>query len=261
MVLRILWIVTFAVVICALVHADENFKLSGIMNGSAPSAIINDKIVGVGDNVDGCRITEIGADHVVCQTPAGTVNLQLNEGGAAEPAAKAQTPAVNRPPKAKSMIASSNNAADGPADTEARKHMERSMAFLKQGDELLKSPMVFERLYSKAAELCDESDREAQIAFRSATGEAMQAGIRNHIEKVRRAKQIILKEKADFNTRIRSLVAARQILTGMTQQNVNSSWGPPLMQNRDGELEKWVYQDNSGYQKELVFKGGILISF
>lgn len=42
----------------------------------------------------------------------------------------------------------------------------------------------------------------------------------------------------------------------MTQQNVNSSWGPPLMRNRDGEVEKWVYQDNSGYQKELVFKGG-----
>lgn len=263
MIFRILWVLTFVVVIYAMANADEGFNLSGIMNGSAPSAIINDRIVGIRDNVDGCQILEIGADHVVCQGPGGIVNLRLKEAAAAQApaAAKNETSKPVAKPAKQVNSPAGKSIEDGPADVQARKLMERSVVFLKEGAELLRSPMMFERLYAKAAELCDEADREAQGAFRLASGDALKAGIKNHIDKVRQAKDIILKEKADFNTRIRSLVSAKQILTGMTQQNVNSSWGPPLIRNRDGEVEKWVYQDNSGYQKELVFKGGILVSF
>ena len=90
MIFRILWVLTFVVVIYAMANADEGFNLSGIMNGSAPSAIINDKIAGVGDNVDGCQILEIGADHVVCQGPGGIVNLRLKEAAAAQAPAAAK---------------------------------------------------------------------------------------------------------------------------------------------------------------------------
>ena len=57
------------------------------------------------------------------------------------------------------------------------------------------------------------------------------------------------------------MIAAHQIITGMTMRDAVSSWGPPLMQNRDGDVVKWVYQDNNGYQKELVFKDGILVGY
>ena len=89
----------------------------------------------------------------------------------------------------------------------------------------------------------------------------MRAGIKDHIDKIYKAKQMIIKEKADFSTRVRSVISAHQVFSGMTQRDVISSWGSPLMQNRDGGVEKWVYQDNNGYQKELVFKDGVLVSF
>ena len=142
-----------------------------------------------------------------------------------------------------------------------RRYMDRSVAYLKDADELLKVSLVSERVYTKAAELCDLADREAQQVFRFSTGDQVRLNVKNHIDKVRQVKNAILKQKADFTTHIRSLVAEHQIKTGMTVRDVAFSWGPPLMQNRDGQSEKWVYQDNNGYQKELIFRDGILIGY
>lgn len=241
----------------------EDLKLSGIMNGQNPTAIINDQVVAVGDSVSGVQIIEIAADHVVCQGPKEQWVLRLNEeGNSAAPRPKV---VAQEKPKTSSndhvnQEPETSNAND-PKNVQSRRALDQSIELIKQADALLKSPVVFERLYSKAAEVCDEADRQAQNAFRQAGDDALRVSIKKHIDRVRKAKQSVLKEKADFNTHIRTLISSHQIKTGMTARDVVSSWGNPLMQNRDGEVEKWVFQDNNGYQKELVFKDGILVGY
>jgi|CXWL01.1.fsa_nt_gi hypothetical protein len=247
--------------LCPSVFADDALKLSGIMNGVRPTAIVNDQIVAVGDSIDGFQVFEIGADYVVCQNKKGNVELRLKQDDVAVVKPKAVSLNTVVPKDIKAPEVSKTQSTNNREDLQARKYLDRSIEYLKQGDALLKSPLAFERLYSKAADFCDNADREAQAAFRSVTGEAFRAGIKEHIDRVRQAKQAILKEKANFNTRVKSMIAAHQIITGMTQRDAVSSWGAPLMQNRDGGVEKWVYQDNNGYQKELVFKDGILVGY
>jgi hypothetical protein len=219
--------------------------------------------VSVGDTVSGIRILEIASDHVVCQDSQRQWVLSLAQEKKATELPK--TSILNKwktnSPSADIPAQPPTRAADDHSNIEARRSMEKSMEILKQGDALLKSPLIFERLYTKAADLCDEADRQAQNAFRLAKDEAFRVGVKKHIDRVRLAKQMILKEKADYNTRNRSLISAHQVRTGMTSRDVVSSWGAPLMQNRDGQVEKWVYQDQNGYQKEMVFKDGILIGY
>lgn len=250
---------------CPLVFAEDGPKLSGIMNGPQPGAIINDQIVRVGDSLDGLRVVEIGADYVLCQTSKGKIELRLHEAETVEKTNKAlgtkQPRGANSVKSAAAIQAPAPAPTSGSKDLKARKSLNRSIEYLKEGDALLKSPLVFERLYAKAASLCDDADREAQAAFRAVADDALRLGIKEHIDRVRQAKQKILNEKSNFNTRVRTLISAHQLMTGMTQRDVVSSWGQPLMQNRDGGLEKWIYQDNNGYQKELVFKDGIMVSF
>lgn len=254
-ILIILFVVSFQL----SVFAQEAPKLSGIMQGDSPSAIINDKFVTVGETVDGYRIVEIGEDYVQCEGVRGALRLSLAQPEASKDRSKKQKAAASAPvPPA---VAASAQGTQQQMQLKAAKFLERSIDHLKEADRLLKSPLVFERLYAGAIEMCDAADREAQSAMRSVTGDTPKAGIANHLQKIRKAKEAIVKEKAEFTTRIRTLIAAKQVATGMTQRDVVSSWGAPLMQNRDGTLEKWIYQDANGYQKELVFKDGILVSF
>lgn len=253
-----------ALILAVLVHnsacAQEVPKLSGIMQGDVPTVILNDQILAVGDETNGFRVVEIGPDYVVCEGKRGVVRLSMADEGQTKEkpkSKKAQTAAA--PVKAPAAAATQGTSRDMQA--KARKYLDNSVGYLKEADKLLKSPFVFERLYAKSIELCEAADREAQSALRSVTEDALKMGIVEHIGKIRKAKEMIVQEKANFSTRIRSMISARQVATGMTQRDAASSWGQPLMRNRDGDVEKWVYQDDNGYQKELVFKDGILVSF
>lgn len=250
-------------VLIVLVHssacAQEVPKLSGIMQGDSPTAILNDQILAVGDETNGFRVVEIGYDYVVCEGKKGLVRLSMAQEDSAKEKPKTKKSQAAVPARAPAAAAAQGM--NPQMQQKAAQFLEKSIDRLKEADKLLRSPFVFERLYDKAIELCDAADREAQSAMRSVTGDTPKAGIANHIEKIRKAKTAIVKEKAEFSTRMRSLIASRQVATGMTQRDVTSSWGQPLMQNRDGTLLKWVYQDANGYQKELVFKDGILVSF
>lgn len=246
-----------------VVFADEVLKLSGIMAGDKPTAIINDQIVAVGDWVGDIEIKAIAADHVICQGKQGRFELRLNVSDSpvitSNKAAAIASQAKNVSQQNK--VQPSGNSAPAPVPVKVRRYLEQSLEYLKQADELLKSPLVSERLYTKAAHLCDLADKEAQQTFRFASSDEVRKNVKAHIDKVRRVKGTILAKKSDFATHIRSLIAARQIKTGMTSRDVTSSWGPPLMQNRDGQLEKWAYQDANGRQKELIFRDGILIGY
>lgn len=240
--------------------AQEVPKLSGIMQGDVPTAILNDQIVAIGDEAGGFRVLEIGPDYVVCEGKRGTVRLGMaDEGSAKEKTKSKKAQAAAAPVKAPAATAAQGTTREMQA--KARGYLDRSVEYLKEADKLLRSPFMFEWLYAKAIDLCEAADREAQMALRSVTEDALKMGIIEHIGKIRKAKELIVQEKANFNTRVRSLIAERQLITGMTQRDVVSSWGQPLMRNRDGAVEKWVYQDDKGHQKELVFKEGILVSF
>ncbi len=240
-------------------YAQEVPKLSGIMQGDAPTAILNDQILAVGDETNGFRVIEIGPDYVVCEGKRGVVRLSMDDEGSTKEKPKTKKTQAAAPVKAPAATAAQGTTLEMQA--KARKYLDRSVEYLKEADKLLKSPFVFEWLYAKAIDLCEAADREAQLALRSVTEDALKMGIIEHIGKIRKAKEMIAQEKANFSTRIRSMISARQVATGMTQRDVTSSWGQPLMRNRDGAVEKWVYQDGNGYQKELVFKDGILVSF
>lgn len=252
-------IIVFVVFLQLSVFAEEAPTLSGIMQGDSPSAIINNKFVTVGETVDGYRIVDIGADYVQCQGQRGIVRLSMAQEDSTKEQSKTKKSQNAAPVKAPAATAAQGTTREMQA--KARKYLDRSVEYLKEADKLLRSPFMFEWLYAKAIDLCEAADREAQLALRLVTEDALKMGIIEHIGKIRKAKELIVQEKANFNTRIRSMISARQIVTGMTQRDVVSSWGQPLMQNRDGTLEKWVYQDANGYQKELVFKDGIMVSF
>ena len=257
MIRKLLFLILMTVMSSGLVVADQSLRLSGIMNGEEPTAIINDQILAVGDSVEGVRIIEIGSDFVKCHGAQGTFELKLNTSALVS---KPKVPA-NSSIVATKDVKPSSIKSNSAKDLQARTSLNQSLELLKQADTLLKSPLVFERLYVKSAQLCDEAEREAQTAFRVVNDDAFRLAIKQHIDKVRQAKEMILKEKANLATHIRSLIAAHQIKTGMTSRDVSSSWGPPLMRNRDGQLEKWVYQDNNSNQKELVFRDDILIAY
>lgn len=243
--------------------AQEAPKLSGIMQGDAPAAILNDKIVAVGESVDGFRVIEVGADYVDCEGRRGVVRLMLPQAQAAskKTSVSGSKPAGATPPSMPVAASSPSTPALSSNQAKAEKYLAKSFDYLKQADAVVKTPLLFERVFDKSIELCEAAETEAQNALRSAVGNDAKAGIANHIEKVRKAKNDIAKEKANFNMRIRSYIAAKQVVAGMTQRDVTSSWGQPLMRNRDGNLEKWVYKDNYGNQKELAFQEGILVSY
>ena len=102
--IKIIFSLLLCVNFCAVVFAEESLKLSGVMNGSTPTAIINDKIVAAGDIIDGYRIVEIGVGHVICQGKGGTINLYLKESTA--PQNKTKTAPVAKPAAPKSAIPS-----------------------------------------------------------------------------------------------------------------------------------------------------------
>ena len=121
--------------------------------------------------------------------------------------------------------------------------------------------MKFEDLYLQAAGLCSKAEREAQEAISGVSSDAGRTEIRQHIDRIRRAKAAIAREKAELNTRFRSAIAVGKILSGMSAQNVIESWGPPLSKTDVGKVQKWAYKNGDGYQTECVFNRGILISF
>ncbi len=237
--------------------AQDDLQLSGVMQGKRPTAIVNDKVVGAGDSVGIYRVLEISADHVVFESRSGTITKYLKE-----PETKTAKPVPSKPQAAVQKPSNPPPASSGTQPgNKAREHLNNSMEYLRQGDELLKGDLKFERLYAKAVSLCDDAEREAQVALKGMSDAANRGQVNDIIARIRKAKEAILRERADFNTRVRSIVAAKKVITGMTSQDVISSWGAPLTKTVSGDVERWMYQDNNGYQKELTFNSGILVAF
>lgn len=246
---------------CAPAFAQDGLQLSGVMQGERPTAIVNDTIVAVGDSVGNYRVSEIAVDHVIFEGKSGKVTKYLKE---PEPETKTKNvkPAAVKPKAADKKPAIPATPAQAPqSNDKARKRLDGSIAYLKQADELLSGGFKFERLYAKAIDLCGEAEREAQAALTGLTDPTVRGQVNGHIARIRKAKEAISRERADFNTRVRSTIAAKKLFTGMTTQDALSSWGVPLMKSSGGTAERWVYQDGNGYQTELTFDQGILISF
>ncbi|MBL8013319.1 MAG: hypothetical protein JNN05_05675, partial [Candidatus Omnitrophica bacterium] len=138
--------------------AEEAYKLSGIMAGDKPTAIINDQIVAVGDWLGNVRVTRIGEDHVICQGQQGAFELKLNV--SASPVIKTEKsgavkPAVDLGAKTKTSTVAEASQGSAEIPGKARRYMEQSVEYLKEADQLLKAPLISERIYTKAADLCD----------------------------------------------------------------------------------------------------------
>jgi hypothetical protein len=253
-----------------VVALADGFELSGIFEGRVPTALVNDQIVGIGDQVGGYRVVEIGGDYVIIEDTKHKVTLHLKESKTAAPKVLPKPPSPSgatppaKPPMAGMQSPSApalNPAARVQVPEKAGRHLDRSMDDLRQADELLKSPVKYDELYAKAAFMCSEASSEAQTALSGVADTAARNVIKEHLVKIQKVQQAITRERADLNTRVRTAVANQQIFNGMTTQNVISSWGPPLTKTNVGTLERWAYKDANGYQRNLNFSKGILVSF
>src|ERR1041385_1296797 len=63
---------------CALAAA-ETLNVSGIIQGSQPTAIVNDKVVAVGEEIEGYRVVVIGQNSVTFENNQGKKTLYLKE--------------------------------------------------------------------------------------------------------------------------------------------------------------------------------------
>jgi hypothetical protein len=239
--------------------AQDGLNLSGIVGGTA---IINDQVVAAGDSVGDLRVVTVAGDHVVLEGKAGKTLLRLKELDA-----KASKPAMARPSASgatPSMKPQAAPAAANPSQKvpeKASKHLDRSIENLKEADALLRSPVKYDALYVKAASYCDDAAREAQTALRLIYDEASRRPVTLHIAKVQQVRNAIIREKEELNTRVRTAIVNRQVFAGMTDQNVIASWGVPLSKTNVGPQERWAYKDPNGYQRNLNFSKGILVSF
>jgi hypothetical protein len=252
--------------LCALVIGGsaaagaDDLQLVGIMAGSRPTAIVNDQVVAVGDSVGSQRVVEIGTDHVVFEGPRGRLTkhlkeLETKETPKAAPVNKpkpAVKPQLNAPPSPAPM---------GKIPQKAGKHLDQSIEYLRDADELLKSQLKFNDLYERAGSFCANAAREAQLALNMIADEPSRKSVAQHITQVQKVQRAITRERDDFNTRVRTAIVNRQVFAGMTQQNVISSWGPPLSKTTIAAIERWVYKDPNGYQRNLNFSKGVLVSF
>jgi hypothetical protein len=238
----------------------EEIKLSGIMGGDRPGAIINDQIVTVGDSVGNFRIVEIGGDYVVAEGPKGRVTVRLKEEKAAAPKAK-PAPALFGKPAAPKPKAAAAPAAPVQVPEKAGRRMDRSMDALRQADAVLKAPIPSDMMYVKAVGLCDEAAIEAQAALKNIPEGPGRKEVQNHLAKISKVKTAIIRDKEELNTRVRTAIVNRQVFQGMTMQNVISSWGVPLTKTTVGAQERWAYKDPNGYQRNLSFIEGILVAF
>src|SRR5882672_10174754 len=76
MVMRTLFV--WLIFLCSTASAAE-LRLAGIMHGASRTAIVNDQVVAVGDEIEGYRVVEIGDDRVVFENKAGRVTQYLQE--------------------------------------------------------------------------------------------------------------------------------------------------------------------------------------
>ncbi len=250
---------------CAAVMAQEGLQLSGIVEGARRGAIVNDQIVTVGDSVGEYRVVEIGADHAVFENTKGKRTIRLKELDAKQtkPLRAGATPPV-KPPTVVNVPAEAAGNSQQPKSLipeKASKHLDRSIDNLKQADELLKSQIKFDALYVKAAAFCADAGREAQAALRLIYDEGSRRPVQLHIAKIQQVQTAIIREKEDLNTRVRTAIVNQKIFVGMTSQNIISSWGPPLSKTNVGTQERWAYKDPNGYQRNLSFSKGILVSY
>lgn len=247
----------FVVIVCVSALAQDDLQLSGVMQGDKPTAIVNDTIVAVGGIIDNYKVIEITSDHVVFEGKSGRFIKYLKE-----PQVKTVKPVSSRLQAAPEISPNPPPVVKGSKSIDdAQKHLNAAMDYLRQGDDILRGELKFERLYAKAVSFCDDAEREAQIALSELTDEKARNQVKGLIDGIRKSKEKISSARADFNTHIRSLVAAKQLVVGMTAQDVTSSWGPPLSKSNAGSVERWMYQDENGNQKETKFSDGTLVAF
>jgi hypothetical protein len=246
--------------VCLSASAGD-LNLSGIFQGNQPTAFVNDQVVAVGDRIDGNRVVEIGNDYVVFENDKRRFVVHLKEAKAVsiKPAVRSVTGAT--PPSVPRITPPAKPASPVQVPEKAGRYLDKSIENLRQADELLKSKVKFDGLYAKASMWCVDASREAQSALNNVSDEAGRNAVKDHLAKIQKLLTAIQKERAELNTRVRTAIANQQIFPGMTAQDVLSSWGTPLSKTNVGTLERWAYKDPNGYQRNLNFSGGILVSF
>jgi hypothetical protein len=245
----------------AAAFADGNLQLSGIMQGSRPTAIVNDTIVAAGDFIEGYLVVEVGPDYVVFQNDQEKVVRRLKEEDKTNVKKGTASATGATPPKAPVVNAPADQRPAAATPERAGKRLDQSMEYLRQADDLLRAQIKFDALYVKAVSLCEEAAREAQAAIKLAPDEISRKSMQQHLAKIQKVQAAVVREKENLNTRVRTAIVNQQVFAGMTPQNVISSWGEPLSKTNVGKMERWAYKDANGYQRNLSFSNGVLVSF
>jgi hypothetical protein len=247
---------TFAVLFLSLFTltfaAYADLEVTGIMPGEKPVAVVDGKVVKLGDKIGGYTVQEINAGSVKFRAENGS---DLSKKLGAEHKAKAET--APQPPE--------KRAAGNPVQADISDNIRRSQDYARQADDLLSEQKVMSvGKYNEALSLYDKSERELQYALEKTADHEDKQKISASIKIVRDGHDAVSMKKRSLEKEIENAVRSRKAVLGMTRADVVNSMGSPEKKNQadyqGSSEEQWIYGDPMDGGKLLYFNDGIVTS-
>lgn len=249
-----LYIIACCILIGVNLWAQPFFEVKGIMMGELPIAVVNDKIVRVGDSVENAVIEEIGRDYVKFSVDSDIFTTHLKNfkdlsdfgkmsSGGFESEAAAQ-PSFSRPQDMR------------------QKNLDSGYEYIKDAQRILGSKILSVKLYDSVLALYDKSEQQYQYALNKTPMDEKEK-IKKIIRTVGQYKDAAYKGKQRLQKDIRDAIRNKTLVYGMTASDVRSSIGSPNSINHSGGAtyrhEQWIYR--SSRNMYLYFELGVLVSY
>lgn len=237
----------------SLAIANEEYELSGIMQGNPPVAIINQELVEVGVSLGRCSVHAIKTESVdlVCGDTHILKTIVL-------PEVENSTVIV---PKVRRVTEGS---VEAQLDEKLAKKISEGDTHWAQARAFVANKKVFSQNdYDAVLAIYDNAIQLFRFAQNIAKDSMMKGGMKQKIDAVMAEKARVHGAKVQFLAGLKAAIASKQILLGMSKEDVLQSKGKPKSFNpadfQGVSLEQWIYNEKD---KELVlnFENDILIS-
>ncbi|NCU33693.1 MAG: hypothetical protein EOM23_12350 [Candidatus Moranbacteria bacterium] len=239
--------------------AQSTLEVEGIMFGEVPVAVVNGKVVKVGDEIDTAEVMEIGEDFV---------KFSLDQGGyyisrLVERSYKGNS--INE--KSQRVSNDTNNSSRQELRSKTFENIENYIDYIEEAkDELRKQRVPTVKSYQKAMSLFDKAERELQYGLERVLMDSEgRDKIKPLISRVREYKDTIYQEKRNLKKQIEDAIRNNKLVEGMTKSDVTRSWGRAHEVNRSNyggvRQEQWIYEDEKNRRDAyLYFDEDILTS-
>ena len=135
---------------------------------------------------------------------------------------------------------------------------------LYQADSFQGRGMITSQFFQDKISLYDEAERKLQDALAKTLDVQKQTDIKEVMEDIRKKKEMLYRERKNFDRNVQQAIQAKKLLIGMTKEDVKNAIGLPDSAGKETRgralLERWTYQERFGHvAAEAYFQDGVLV--